>query len=452
MEQTVPTWHETGVVFWKNLGGRLSGPKRVVLCHISPVFLTVSLLRPAKTGFFWQKVVAFCQKKPPNYLLFFLIFTLKTLDIVGQQDSVVGASSVFLQQRVEEARLTLQHNVINDDPVEARIWLDSLVQLNDAFHVAIQWDERWLMYYWLGSYRTLLAEVAAFDADVRAGETLKTQPLPDSLFEVIDGTLFERRFDCFQRIRHAPLTDEEKTISTLVLEYLLRLNTNEDEWTERLNAFEHQYPKSRFNRFVRSVKSPILKPANKGFGLCAHFLSGTWSAALDRSLTPLYAAQFDLYKWVDRWTIAGSFLLGGSRLARDVTDGFDIWPKKDPANLVTFGIELGYDIINSSKVRLYPSFGGALAFLGPPTPSENADEPLPAYYDNFNYMDGHLTASLTADAKMFGEKTPLKGSYHGVRMRVGYHWLNFKRQNNMLAGTMFYFSVGYNLFVFKEAI
>ena len=51
-------------------GGALSGPKRSIFCHTSQVFLTVALLRPAKTRFVWQKMATFfSQTRPPNPLL-----------------------------------------------------------------------------------------------------------------------------------------------------------------------------------------------------------------------------------------------------------------------------------------------------------------------------------------------------------------------------------------------
>jgi hypothetical protein len=382
-----------------------------------------------------------------KHVFLFSILILISLDINGQQDSIALPKTVTFQQRVAAARLSLQHAFLVEDPAEGAVWLDSLLRLNDASHVALQWDERWLLYYWLENYEALLNEASKFDAALRDGETWKVQPPPDSLFVFIDAAIFEKRYDYFQSIRHTLLTEEEKSFSILLLEYLLRLNKNEEEWRERLDAFERLYPKSRFHAFMQTIKPPILKPANKGFGLSAHFLSGSWSAELERSLTPLYAAQIDLYRWVDRWNISASVIVGSQRLARDVTDGFDIWPKKDPASFASFGLEFGYDIINNSKVRLFPAIGGAFAVLGPPTDSETD---VPDYYENFNYLEAHITASLTADAKLFGDDDSPRGSYHGVRMRVGHHWLNFKGQNKMLAGNMFFFSFGYNLFAFRE--
>lgn len=68
-----------------------------------------------------------------------------------------------------------------------------------------------------------------------------------------------------------------------------------------------------------------------------------------------------------RWNINIDGIFGGPRLARDVTDGIEIWPKNDPTNFIYFGFDIGYDIINNSKVRIFPSVGGAITALKPPT-------------------------------------------------------------------------------------
>lgn len=383
------------------------------------------------------------------------LMTLWAISLKAQTDSIRTPKPQLLEQRINAARLELKSSFINQDPAGAGLWLDSLNRLEDDSYIGVNWDERWLLYYWAENYGALLAETSQFGANERNIQAWKVPPPADSLFEIIDSTMYERRFDQFQNIRHAFLNDEEKAFSTLLLEYLLRMNKDEDDWAERLDAFENKYPASRFNYFLGSVKPALLKPANKGFGLSMQFVSGSWSKEIERSLNPLFAAQFDCYYWVDRWNITLNALFGGPRLARAVTDGEEIWPKNDPTSFASFGLELGYDIVNNSKVRIFPAIGGALASLKPPTPDEDSEEEVPSYYDNFTFLEGHFTASITADAKLFGKNhrdwgVP-KGSYHGVRLRVGYNFLNFKGQNEMLGGNLFYFAVGYNLFAFNEA-
>jgi hypothetical protein len=391
-----------------------------------------------------------------KHVFFTFNFMFWATVLAAQQDSlpVPKPKPMLLEQKINATRQELRHSFVMEDPAGAGLWLDSLTRLEDDTYIGANWDERWLLYFWVENYGALLAEASLFGAEERAQQSWKVPPPADSLFEIIDSTLFDKRYDLFQNIRHAFLNEEEKVFATLLLEYLLRLNTEEEDWAARIEAFEAQYPTSRFNRFLGSVKPAILKPANKALGMSVHFLSGSWSGELERSLNPLYGAQIDLYYWVDRWNLSASAIFGGPKLARDVSDGFDIWPKDDPTSFAGFGLEVGYDVLNTSKVRMFPGVGGGLAVLKPTLTSEDSED-IPEYYDNFNYLEWHLSASLTADAKLFGKDHKSwavpKGSYHGIRMRVGYHWLGFKGQNRLLGGNLFYFAIGYNLFAYKEA-
>lgn len=380
-------------------------------------------------------------------ILFF--FTLLCFNLSAQNDSLP------LPQQISQARLSLRASFLKADQAESGLWIETLNGLENNVYIGLNWDERWLLYYWADNFGALLAEASIFGANERAVQAYKQNPPSDSLFEFIDATVYAQRFAILQKIQKAFLNAEEKAFASLLLEYLLRLNTNEDDWAARLDAFGTTYPASKFNYFLKSIKPKILVPANKGFGFSGHFLSGTWSGQLERSLNPLFAAQFDFYYWVDRWNVSASTILGGQKLARDIYDGSYTWPKKDPSNYFSFGLEFGYDLINNNKVRLFPAIGGAVATLRPTAPGEDASDEELDIYDNFSFLEAHLTVSVTADAKLFGKNAAdwgaPKGSYHGVRLRVGYNWLNFKNQNYLLAGNMFYIAVGYNLFAFKEA-
>ena len=373
----------------------------------------------------------------------------------AQTDSTETTSTFSRTQKIKLSRLELKEAFMLEDQVGVSLWLDSLNRLEDPQTISLNWDERWLLYFWQENFGAFLAEAGHFGQSERDLEAWKIAPEQDSLFELVDAGLYEKRFQIFQSIQHAFLSEEEKAFTTLALEYLLRLNTNDEDWDERVVTFSQKYQQSRYNYFLGSTRPNLLKPANKAFGISAKFLSGNWSGQLERSLNPLYAAQIDVYYWVARWNINIDGIFGGPRLARDVTEGIEIWPKNDPTNFIYFGFDIGYDIINNSKVRIFPSVGGAITALKPPTPDEDAGEEYPSYYDAFNLFEGHVYTTLTADAKLFGKNykdwdVP-KGSYHGIRLKIGYNWLNFKGQNKMLAGNLFYLSVGYNLFAFFEA-
>jgi len=378
-----------------------------------------------------------------------LIFNCISLFSFAQADSLPAPKPDSRPEKIAASRRELLASFLIDDQVGTGLWMDSLARLEDENYAGLIWDERWMLYFWTEAYGTLLAEVSSFDANQRALQAWKTQPPKDSLFEWVDFSLNERRYDIFSSIRKAFLNEEEKAFTTLLLEYLLRLNTNEEEWAERLQSFENHYPSSRFLGFVRSVKPVILKPTNKAFGISGGLLVGNWRGDIERSLATPYTFNFDLYYWTERWNFLFDASIGGPSLRRDIFVGNEVWPEDDPTSFLTFGLNIGYDIVNASKLRIFPSIGGGVGLLRPPTPDEDED-PLPEYYDDFNFTEFHFTAAVTADIKLFQKNyrdwnTP-KGSYHGIRLKFGWNGLNFGKKNADLQGEMLYFAVHYNLF------
>lgn len=374
-----------------------------------------------------------------------LFFKAISTFLYSQSDSLAAPPPLSKADNIASCRKELLTSFLQDDPAGASLWIDSLSRLEDAQYAGLIWDERWLLYYWTESYGTLLAEVSAFSEEQRALQSWKVQPPKDSLFEWIDLTINERRFDLFNSIRSAFLNEEEKAFTTLLLEYLLRLNHDEEEWANRLQSFEDHYPSSKYRAFVKSIKPTILKPSSQGLGISGGFLAGNWTDQLERNLGIPYAMQLDLYFWDRRWNYLFDFAIGGPSLRRDIVANNAIWPKKDPTTFFTVGLNLGYDIINRSKIRIYPTIGGGFGMIKPTEPDED-EEPLPDFYDNFYFRQFHLSAALTADIKLFSSQNAPKGSYHGVKLKFGWNRLNFGAKNEYLRGDLLYLAVHYNLF------
>ncbi len=380
-----------------------------------------------------------------------LIFNFLSILSSAQTDTLPLPKTDSKPEKIAASRRELLFSFLNEDQAGTGLWMDSLARLEDENYAGLIWDERWMLYFWTESYGTLLEEVSLFDANQRALQAWKIQPPKDSLFEWVDFSLNERRFNIFSSIRSAFLNEEEKAFTTLLLEYVLRLNTNEEEWAERLQTFENRYPSSRFLGFVRSVKPSILKPANKAFGISGGLLIGNWRGDIDRSLGTPYMFNCDVYYWTERWNFLFDASFGGPNLSRDLLVGNEIWPENDPTRFFVLGLNVGYDIVNTPKLRIFPNVGAGLGFLKPPTPDEDED-PLPEYYDDFNFNEFHLTAAVTADIKLFQKNyrdwNLPKGSYHGIRLKFGWNGLNFGKKNSDLQGEMIYFTVNYNFFAY----
>ncbi|MDO8366999.1 MAG: hypothetical protein Q7T20_09395 [Saprospiraceae bacterium] len=380
-----------------------------------------------------------------------LILNFISIIALAQTDSLPTSKPELKLEKIASSRRELLASFLLEDQAGAGHWMDSLSRLEDENYAGLIWDERWLLYYWTESYGTLLEEVSLFDRNQRNLQAWKIQAPRDSLFEWVDITMNERRFEAFSSIRKAFLNEEEKAFTTLLLEYLLRLNTNEEEWAERLQTFENRYPASQFLGFIRSVKPNLLKPSKQAFGMSGGLLVGNWRGDIERTLGTPYMLNLDFYFWTKRWNFLFDCSIGGPSLSRDLFVGNEVWPKADPTSFFTIGLGMGYDIVNTPKLRIFPSIGGGVGILKPPTPDEDED-PLPEYYDDFNFSEFHFAGAVNADIKLFTKNYKNwnlpKGSYHGIRLKFGWNGLDFGKKNDDLQGDLIYFAVNYNFFAY----
>ena len=290
------------------------------------------------------------------YLIPFLLFVCFT-GLVAQTS---GKS-----KQISETRKNLLTAFQENDHASAGLWIDSLIRMEDETFAAMAWDERWLLYYWNDSYGNMLEEVANYSENAWNLQSYKIQARNDLLFEYIDSSLYEDRFLYFHSIKKAFLTDEEKAFTTLQLEYLLRLNKDEEEWLARLEAFEVKFPSSRMLPYIRSIKPKILKPSHHAVGFSGGFGRGTWTDRLERNVKSYAALDFEAYYWYNRWSANLRFGIGGNALARDVFVGTSIWPKNDPTTIWSLGAELGLDIIDRPEARIFASIGPYVTSLAP---------------------------------------------------------------------------------------
>ena len=210
--------------------------------------------------------------------LYFLILLLYSGFAAAQSDSIPS-----MGHRIAYARQQLLVAFLADDPAEASLWRDSLMQFEDSSRVGLVWDERWLLYYWEGAYGNLFDEAVRMDEATRQQLADKLPPPSDSLFKCLDRTLFEKRFALYESIGRGFLSEEEKQFSLIELDYLLRLNQqerNSGEWNNRLRAFLNRYPESRFQQYIKENLLDENTPASykvlkdRGFTFDVLFLSG----------------------------------------------------------------------------------------------------------------------------------------------------------------------------------
>lgn len=387
-----------------------------------------------------------------KYLLSTLLFIAFTFGLNAQSDSATVRLSTG--EQISFVRKQLINAFVEEDFVSAGLWTDSLQSLGNLEYIGLVWDERWLLYYWTGSYGNLFEEVAQFNEIQRTINDLKNQPQQDSLFELLDITLFEQRFDLFQSIQKAFLNAEEKAFATLLLEYLLRLDHDEAEWAARLDAFTLRYSDSRFSNYINFIKPVIKKPSAHKAGLALDLLltQGNWRDQLERTLQPSFGADFGIGVWYNRWSYTLRIAITGQKLGRDIENDInDVWPKGEKSTFFTPTFDLGYDIFNTPKLRITPTVGGGFASLRPKM-EEDDDGNSVSQYPGFSFNSGQVNTALNIDVKLHDITNAEVFTHSGVgfgaiRLRLGYRWMNLGKRNPILQGNMFFFAIGYSMLI-----
>ncbi len=379
----------------------------------------------------------------------FTLFLLSCLPwlLPAQTDSLPRPKLPSLPIRITAARQELRSAFLANEPAAASLWMDSLNRLENTTYQGLVWDERWLLYYWEEAYGNMFDEVVRFGTD-QAWQQYKIKPAADSLFELLDQTLYPQRFDLYNRIQQGFLNQEEKAFAVLQLDYLLRLNADEKDWVGRLDAFLQRFPESRFADYIRSIQPETPGVSDRGFGFSLSLVKDDWTGQLDRTLKTMYAGEFNFYIWRKGWQYEINSAPGEATLDRQFRhNGFD-WLKGDVAYYRTTGLLLGRDVLDNHRLRVTPAAGVYFSSLSPAPPETGEN---PEYYSEFYFSDLHFATSLTADLKIFRSKARLmgieQGSFHGLRLRAGYHWLRLGRKNAALDGNLFYFALGYHFFV-----
>ena len=348
--------------------------------------------------------------------------------------------------RIDRCRRLLLNAFERDDRPDTQFWLDSLQRLESPEYLALQWDERWLLYIWLENYGSLFQEAGGFFTNEIEQAFYKVQPSPDSLFKRLDTRLFENNAYLFDQIRKAWLTTEERAFATLTLDYLLRLSLEEPEASEfdaRLTNFLKQFPNSRFKPFIEYRMYNKTPPGNWALGFDLLLAQSSWTGGLERSLRPMFGVDLGLHYWRLRWNTGLRLVFGGQKLDRDVFQSNFSWLKDDPSRFFTVELETGYDVFNKTRLRIYPVVGGGFSSIHPP---EDEEDPNPSYYELFRFNGWHLTTAIHADVKFNPGEDNVATTYHGVRIRLGHRWLNLSEGNPGMQGNMFFVSVGYTVF------
>ncbi len=353
---------------------------------------------------------------------------------------------VWPQKEIAACRHKIMEGFLAEDRAEVQFWIDSLQRLESDYSFGLYWDERWLLYLWLENYAPVFEEVVLHNKIAQLEQT-RIPPPKDSLFQVIDQSLFEARFALFDRLNRAWLSAEDRAFGSLLISYLLRLDITEEEQTAfdaRLDTFLSKYPQSRFRPFILERMYYTPRPDDWGMGFDLSLNYGEWSGPLGRTLNAPFGGELSFFVVKKRWIGGVRAGLGGMRLRRTIVyRGFE-WYKDDPANFVFGELEAGYLFYQKGRAQIGPLLAGGLSSV---RPSLGREEEFPFYYEEaFRFNGWHLTAGLQADWVFTKPPDVVGSSFSGLRLRFGYRWLHLSKGSPDFRGDQFFFSVGWVIF------
>lgn len=357
-----------------------------------------------------------------------------------------ASGALDTMEQIIGLRAELKKAILTDNRKSGAQLTESLLALSNYNHHALMWDERWLVYHWSGQHRRLLEEIKGYSETSRYLEEYAKLPPADSLFELIDLTMFRLRSAYAGELQDLGLNPEEQSFLQIHLGYLLRDRSEEEK--ERRADFIKNYPQSAYVAFVKTFMALPPAPVYHYYSFDASLAGSNWTDNLTPTLRQGWGGYLGLNVHYKRWTFGGKFQFSRQRLNRSIFEGFDEWPKGAPSSFNGFGLGVGYHLLDASKIRIWPSGELGWATLTPVN-ADDTDIPEEEFFAIFNYTSFMTGVGLNFDLKMQTKEAHPKGrypeKYHGVRVRVGYNWLYFDRSNPLLNGNLIYFTLGYQV-------
>jgi hypothetical protein len=203
-----------------------------------------------------------------------------------------------------------------------------------------------------------------------------------------------------------------------------------------------KYPESPFRPFLETTQSALPQFGNKAITAEIGYTNGNWSDALARTLKPYHGMHLGLGFWHRAVGATYRFSVGSPRIDRTLLESGYAWRKGDRSSCFFNELQLGFNLLNTDKIRVYPSAGLGWAALVSPTTDEE-ENPLPEYYALFSFSKGYWTAGIQVDVKnRRNHQQPIgrNRSYSGFRIQTGFRQLNWGQKNPALQGNQW--SVG----------
>lgn len=407
-----------------------------------------------------------------NTIVFIIILLIACSNINSQEIDQNIVSSLEETQKKFTARRNLTYEYLTNNNFEKihEFFENPLVlRLPTGYEENFQSfykEEITILLFWLGDYQAILNVLVQNQipkgAIIESGkEQQSIIPYKNSFYTDILELSAKNQEKLKEKIKAGDLTAQEKEFLLLYLDFRLAETQLEEFDKESLisqaKKYTTKYPTSEFNNYIQSNIDVNYKTSNFGIGSTLFIGGYSFSDNLGKNISggmPIGGIINLAYSnLILDFHFTGSLL---SKVKQDFTYE-EIWKKGSKTTLAFGSFNLGYALINNQKMMLTPSIGLAATNISSYIRSEERDEEQGIANIKIDNMPV-LHASLTYDYRIW-HKTHINSyndrliaefdkTYWIIRLKAGFINPNFKDENKVFKGNIFYLGAGIGIFTY----
>ncbi|MEO5978238.1 MAG: hypothetical protein ABIS36_22970 [Chryseolinea sp.] len=384
------------------------------------------------------------------------IFNVVILMFIGslayaQNDSIRAEILRFegtKAELIQRGRGVLMEKIERGEKSNVEAIFKYLLGEEDHYHVAFHPIEKYLLYYYLNDFSSILNQATLRSSEVsRERFYAQMRPASDLLaYKLVDIVRFDRN-EIIQSIKNSNLSSSDKSFLKLNLNYLSADFGVDHAVQDSLNVAANQYltahPGNEFEKYIRTDIRYEFKPSKWGVGV--EFFTG-YSLFTDNLSKRFYntvavGVAFDIcYK---NWTLFVRDYIGSSRIKDSIAFSNVTWQRHSKATLYLPEISVGYVTYENKFVIVTPFLGMSWASF---SPTDNDKDKIPEYKNIGLSFTKTYTLGTNVDFKLGRSMTnKLKGSestYWFVRVRYAYNIGNFENQYTGFNGNIHSLTIG----------
>lgn len=252
-------------------------------------------------------------------------------------------------------------------------------------------------------------------------------------------------------IRQTNLTEEEKDFHFLHLQYVThysnqryRYYKHPDDLNKIANNFLQKYPTSIYTSYIKKYIRQEYIPSEWGNAVYVGGAYNLFTSNLGQKFNNFVDIRIHYELHYKKIFINTGFDIAFNSSVRENINyrNGGVWQKDASAIIMIFPIRLGFWLLDTKKLRIYPFVGGAGMGIVPKGKDEKAIPNSRA----LEISAWAYTAGIQTDIKIKEVKETYHQNYDAIRITLGYTQPNFWGYATNFDGQIIYFSLGYGGF------